>query len=53
MLDVIEQGRVLVDRDSLWSALQQAAARWRRRARSVERSLPAAMDGNDLGDHAA
>jgi predicted nucleotidyltransferase len=53
MLDVLEQGRVLVDRDGLWSGLQKSAAKWRRLARSVERSLPATMDAHDLNDHAA
>lgn len=53
MVDVIDHGRVLVDRDDLWSSLGQAAARWRRLARSVERSSPAAIDEHDLDDHAA
>jgi predicted nucleotidyltransferase len=53
MVDVIDHGRVLVDRDDLWSGLVKAAPRWRRRARSVERSSPAAIDGRSLHDHAA
>jgi len=44
MVDVIEQGRVLVDRDGLWSGLQQGAAGWRRLARRIERPLPVAVD---------
>jgi predicted nucleotidyltransferase len=52
MVDVIEQGRVLVDRDGAWSGLRQGAARWRRLARRVERSLPVALDEHDPGDHA-
>jgi hypothetical protein len=42
MLDVIEQGRVLVDRDGTWSALLKGSTRWHRAARRVERSVPAA-----------
>ena len=53
MVDVIERGRVLVDRDDLWSGLREVAARWRRLARRVERSSPAAIDEHDLDDHAA
>lgn len=53
MVDVIDHGRVLVDRDDLWSSLGQAAPRWRRLARSLERSLPAAIDEHDLDHHAA
>jgi predicted nucleotidyltransferase len=53
MVDVIDHGRVLVDRDDLWSSLGQAAPRWRRLARSVEHSSPAAIDEHDLDDHAA
>ncbi len=49
MADVIEQGRVLVDRDDLWSALKERAPRWRRLARSAERSVTAVIDGPDLG----
>jgi predicted nucleotidyltransferase len=52
MVDVIEQGRVLVDRDGGWSGLQQAAVAWRRRARSVERALQVSVE-HDLDDHAA
>jgi predicted nucleotidyltransferase len=53
MVDVIDQGRVLVDRDDLWAGLRKAAQRWRRLARGVERSTPAAIEGHDLDYHAA
>jgi predicted nucleotidyltransferase len=48
MSEVIDHGRVLVDRDDLWSALKERAPRWRRRAHSVERSAAAVIDGPDL-----
>jgi len=51
MVDVIEQGRVLVDRDDLWSGLQRSEARWRRLARRVERSSPVDIGEPGLGDH--
>lgn len=51
MVDVIDHGRVLVDRDDLWSGLARAAPRWRRSARNAERSSLAAIE--DLDDHAA
>lgn len=53
MVDVIDHGRVLVDRDDLWPGLRESAQKWRRRARSVERSLPSAIDDLDLDHHAA
>lgn len=53
MSDVIDHGRVLVDRDGRWSALGKGAPRWRRLARSVERSSAAEIDESDLGHHAA
>jgi predicted nucleotidyltransferase len=53
MVDVIDHGRVLVDRDDLWSGLVKAAPRWRRRARRVERFSAAAIDERSLDDHAA
>ena len=53
MVDGIDHGRVLVDRDDLWSSLGHAAAKWRRLARSVERSSSAATNEHDLDDHAA
>jgi predicted nucleotidyltransferase len=53
MSDVIDHGRVLVDRDDLWSALRRRAARWRRLARNVERSSAASIDEPNLDHHAA
>lgn len=53
MVDVIDHGRVLVDRDDLWSGLVGAASRWRRKARSVERSLPTGIDEHGLDDRVA
>jgi predicted nucleotidyltransferase len=53
MVDVIDHGRVLVDRGDLWSGLVKAASRWRRLARSAEHSAAAAIDENSLDDHAA
>jgi len=53
MLDILEQGRVLVDRDEGWSALQQGVPRWLRLARRTERLSQVAMDGRDLGEHAS
>jgi predicted nucleotidyltransferase len=50
MSDVIDQGRVLVDRDDLWSALKERAPRWRRLAHSVERSSAAVIDEPDLDE---
>ena len=53
MVDIIDHGRVLVDRDDRWSRLVKAAPRWRRLARGVERLSPAAIDERSLDDHAA
>lgn len=53
MVDVIDHGRVLVDRDDLWAGLRASAQKWRRRARSAERSLPSVIDDLDLEHHAA
>ncbi len=53
MTDVIDHGRVLVDRDDLWPALRRRAPRWRLLARSIERSSAAAIDEPDLDDHSA
>lgn len=47
MVDVIDHGRVLVDRDDLWSGIDGSAQKWRRLARSVERSSPSAIDDLD------
>jgi predicted nucleotidyltransferase len=52
MLEVIQQGRVLVDRDDLWAGLKQAEPRWRRKARRAERIASAALDER-MGDGAA
>jgi hypothetical protein len=49
MVDAIQQGRVLVDRNGLWRGLRESAPRWRRRAQKLERALPAPMD-DDAGD---
>ena len=38
MTDILEHGRVLVDREDAWPRLQRAAPRWRREARRTERS---------------
>jgi predicted nucleotidyltransferase len=46
MLDVIEQGRVLVDRDDLWHRLRAGEPRWRRKARRLAR---AALDEREAG----
>lgn len=51
--DVIDHGRVLVDRGDLWSALRKRAPRWRRLARGIEESSAAAVDEPGLDDHAA
>ncbi len=53
MVDVIDHGRVLVDRDELWSDLREGVARWRRLARRAERASPAAIGEHDLDGHAA
>ncbi len=53
MVDVIDHGRVLIDRDGLWTGLGKGAPRWRRLARSVERSLPVPIEDLDLHHHAA
>ena len=48
MLDVIEQGRVLVDRDDLWEGLQKRGARARRLARRAEKVAPVALEEDDF-----
>lgn len=53
MVDVIDHGRVLVDRDDLWSGFGEGAPRWRRLARSAERSSPGDLDEQNLDHHAA
>jgi hypothetical protein len=49
MRDVLEQGRVLVDREREWAALTAALPRWRRRAKAAEMPLADAMPELDLG----
>lgn len=53
MSDIIDHGRVLVDRDDLWATLKKRAPRWRRLARSAERSSIDPIDEPDVDDHAA
>lgn len=43
MLGVLEDGRVLVDREDMWAALKARTARWRRLARRVERASSLAV----------
>jgi predicted nucleotidyltransferase len=49
MLDVIEQGRVLVDREDRWSTLQAGKRRWRRKASEAERSPVTALAEHEPG----
>lgn len=51
MLEVLEQGRVLIDRDDQWHALKNGERRWRRKAREGERPLTA-LDEPGLGGSA-
>lgn len=53
MSDVMDHGRVLVDREDLWASLRRRAARWRRLARSIERSSSTAIDESGLDHDAA
>ncbi len=53
MLEVIEQGRVLVDRDDLWRGLQKGTARLRRKASSAEKVSPVALEEPELGGDGA
>jgi uncharacterized protein len=48
IVDVLEHGRVLVDRDGRWSRLRSHAASWRRRAAAAEAPLDQAMPDLDL-----
>jgi predicted nucleotidyltransferase len=50
MADIIEQGRVLVDRKGLWATLWETRGKWQRLARRLERSLPESLDGLELED---
>jgi len=40
MVDALEQGRVLADRDCQWPVLKSQESRWRRRASAAGRALP-------------
>ena len=53
MVEMLEQGRVLVDRDALWPGLQQRTAQWRHVARRNERSLPANLGAAALDDQSS
>lgn len=48
MLDVLSQGRVLVDRDGLWTGLRTTERRWTRRAASEAVALENSMQSLDL-----
>lgn len=39
MAEILTDGRVLIDRNDLWSGIRDAAGRWQRLARRAERSL--------------
>jgi len=53
MLEVLEEGRVLIDRDDLWLGLQKGKARLRRKASLAEKVPPAALDELELGGGSA
>jgi predicted nucleotidyltransferase len=53
MADVIEQGRVLIDREDRWPALRDAAAKWQRLARRAEMFVPPSLDELEFDHHAA
>jgi predicted nucleotidyltransferase len=44
MLEVLEQGRVLVDREGLWRKMTDGVGRWRRLTRRAERDAAVALD---------
>jgi predicted nucleotidyltransferase len=50
MADIVEQGRVLIDREGGWPSLREALGKWQRLARRVEKSLPELLDGLELDD---
>ena len=52
MAAVLDQGRVLVDRDGLWPNLARRAGQWKRRAREMEVPLEQAMEELDVADPA-
>lgn len=49
MLDALERGRVLIDRDNQWSRLVAQLPTWRQRAADAEPSLVDAMEDLDDG----
>ena len=53
MADVIEQGRVLIDREDRWPALRDDAAKWQQPARRAERLVPPSLDELEFDHHAA
>jgi predicted nucleotidyltransferase len=53
MLEVIEEGRVLVDRDDLWRGLHKGKARLRRKASLAEKVFPAALDEPEVSGEPA
>jgi predicted nucleotidyltransferase len=48
MVDALERGRVLVDRDGEWPRLRSTLPRWRRRAADAEPPLLEAMESLDI-----
>lgn len=48
MADAMEQGRVLVDRESGWAGLQETAGKWQRLARDAEKWSPEPLDRLEL-----
>jgi predicted nucleotidyltransferase len=53
MVDIIDHGRVLVDRDDIWSGLRGAAAKWKRLSRRIVSSSFVVIDEDARDDHAA
>jgi predicted nucleotidyltransferase len=53
MREIVDHGRVLVDRDNRWADLKDAASKWRRLARTIERSSHDALEQQSVDDHAA
>ncbi len=53
MRAILEEGRVLVDREARWSALRAETTKWQRGARRAERPLAEAMKGLELEEGAA
>ncbi len=53
MADVIEQGRVLVDREDRWPALRDAATKWRALALREETVIPPPLDDLEFDHYAA